>query len=128
MKDDLHQYLRIARANMLWKLDGLSEYEKRRPMTPTGTNLLGLVKHLAIVEYGYFGLTFGIGFGNAASTSNDVTGWRAVIWRYPIDVLSNRPMRSAPAAGACAASSAAGASPRVRPPSRAATLAGGAGP
>ncbi|MFN3540474.1 MAG: DinB family protein [Rhodococcus sp. (in: high G+C Gram-positive bacteria)] len=59
MKDDLHQYLRIARENMLWKLDGLTEYQKRRPMTPTGTNLLGLIKHLAIVEYGYFGLTFG---------------------------------------------------------------------
>ncbi|MDI6630490.1 MAG: DinB family protein [Rhodococcus sp. (in: high G+C Gram-positive bacteria)] len=59
MKDELHQYLRIARENMLWKLDGLTEYQKRRPMTPTGTNLLGLIKHLAIVEYGYFGLTFG---------------------------------------------------------------------
>jgi uncharacterized damage-inducible protein DinB len=59
MKDELHQYLRIARENMLWKLDGLTEYQKRRPMTPTGTNLVGLIKHLAIVEYGYFGLTFG---------------------------------------------------------------------
>ncbi|KZF11529.1 MULTISPECIES: DinB family protein [unclassified Rhodococcus (in: high G+C Gram-positive bacteria)] len=59
MKDELHQYLRIARENMLWKLDGLTEYQRRRPMTPTGTNLLGLIKHLAIVEYGYFGPTFG---------------------------------------------------------------------
>ena len=32
---------------MLHKLDGLSEFDLRRPMTPTGTNLLGLVKHLA---------------------------------------------------------------------------------
>jgi len=31
----------------------------RRPMTPTGTNLLGLVKHLGTVEFGYFGDTFG---------------------------------------------------------------------
>ncbi|KQU54072.1 hypothetical protein ASG84_23430 [Rhodococcus sp. Leaf278] len=59
VKEDLHEYLRIARKNMLWKLDGLTEYQKRRPMTPTGTNLLGLVKHLAITEYGYFGITFG---------------------------------------------------------------------
>lgn len=44
---------------MLWKLDGLSEYDIRRPLTPTGTNLLGLVKHLANVEYGYFGYCFG---------------------------------------------------------------------
>lgn len=58
-KEDLHRYLRAARESMLWKLDGLSEYDVRRPMTPTGTNLLGLVKHLAGVEYGYFGVTFG---------------------------------------------------------------------
>ncbi|QBS46459.1 DinB family protein [Nocardia sp. CS682] len=57
-KADLHRYLRSAREAMLWKLDGLSEYDVRRPMTPTGTNLLGLVKHLAGVEFGYFGDTF----------------------------------------------------------------------
>lgn len=28
-------------------------------MTPSGTNLLGLVKHLAAVEYGWFCTTFG---------------------------------------------------------------------
>ncbi len=44
---------------VLEKLDGLSEYDLRRPMTPTGTNLLGLVKHLASVQAGYFGTTFG---------------------------------------------------------------------
>ena len=43
----------------MWKLEGLSEYDSRRPMTPTGTNLLGLVKHVASVELGYFGETFG---------------------------------------------------------------------
>jgi hypothetical protein len=44
---------------MLWKVDGLSEYDIRRPLTPTGTNLLGLVKHLTGCEIGYFGDTFG---------------------------------------------------------------------
>ncbi|MFI6044112.1 DinB family protein [Nocardia sp. NPDC051321] len=58
-KADLHRYLRDAREVMLWKLDGLSEYDIRRPMTPTGTNLLGLVKHLGAIEFGYFGDTFG---------------------------------------------------------------------
>ena len=57
-KEDLHRYLRAAREALLWKLDGLSEYDLRRPMTPTGTNLLGLVKHVASVELGYFGDTF----------------------------------------------------------------------
>lgn len=51
--------LRGGRAAMLAKLDGLSEYDRRRPLTPTGTNLLGLVKHLAGLEYGYLGDAFG---------------------------------------------------------------------
>jgi hypothetical protein len=58
-KADLRRYLQDARNALLWKLDGLSEYDVRRPMVPTGTNLLGLVKHLAFVEIGYFGDTFG---------------------------------------------------------------------
>jgi hypothetical protein len=58
-KADLHLYLQAARDALLWKLDGLSEYDLRRPLTPTGTNLLGLVKHVALVESGYFGETFG---------------------------------------------------------------------
>ncbi|SDW78450.1 Protein of unknown function [Arthrobacter sp. yr096] len=52
-------YLRLRRADLLGKLDGLGEYDARRPLTPTGTNLLGLVKHVASVELGYFGETFG---------------------------------------------------------------------
>ena len=58
-KDDLLGYLRVRRANLLGKLDGLSEYDIRRPITPTGTNLLGLVKHVATVQLDYFGLVFG---------------------------------------------------------------------
>lgn len=58
-KADLHRYLQAARQALLWKLDGLSEYDIRRPLTPTGTNLLGLVKHLAGVELWYFGDVFG---------------------------------------------------------------------
>ena len=58
-KASLHRYLQTARDALLWKLDGLGEYDVRRPMTPTGTNLLGLLKHLAYVEMGYFGPTFG---------------------------------------------------------------------
>jgi uncharacterized damage-inducible protein DinB len=54
-KQTLHRYLQNARGVLLWKLEGLSDYDIRRPMTPTGTNLLGLVKHCAGVECGYFG-------------------------------------------------------------------------
>jgi hypothetical protein len=62
-KSDLHSYLQRGRDALVWKLDGLSEYDIRRPLTPTGTNLLGLVKHVAGVELGYFGDTFGRPFG-----------------------------------------------------------------
>jgi uncharacterized damage-inducible protein DinB len=58
-KAHLHRYLQSGRDALLWKLEGLGEYDVRRPMTPTGTNLLGLLKHLAYVEMGYFGPTFG---------------------------------------------------------------------
>ena len=58
MKDDLHHYLRSAREAVVWKLEDLDEYGARRPMTPTGTNLLGLVKHLSGVEMLYFGFVF----------------------------------------------------------------------
>lgn len=64
-KADLHFYLQSAREALLWKLEGLSEYDARRPHTPTGTNLLGLVKHAAGVELGYFGDTFGRPHGEA---------------------------------------------------------------
>jgi hypothetical protein len=56
-KDDLRHYLQLAREAVLWKLDGLSDYDVRRPVVPTGTNLLGLVKHVAGVEAGYLGDT-----------------------------------------------------------------------
>jgi Protein of unknown function (DUF664) len=52
---DLHRYLQESRECVLACLEGLTEYEIRRPMTPSGTNLLGLVKHLAGIELGYLG-------------------------------------------------------------------------
>ncbi|MFF2191432.1 DinB family protein [Streptomyces sp. NPDC058157] len=58
-KDHLHKRLRRDREALLWKLDGLCAYDARRPLTATGTNLLGLVKHVATVEARYFGEVFG---------------------------------------------------------------------
>lgn len=58
-KADLRRYLQAAREAVLWKLEGLPEYDVRRPLLPTGTSLLGIVKHLTAVEFGYFGATFG---------------------------------------------------------------------
>ena len=63
MKAMLQRYLQRGREDLLGKLEGASEYDVRRPLTPTGTNLLGLVKHVASVEAEYFGVVFGRPFG-----------------------------------------------------------------
>ncbi len=79
-KDDLQRYLQLAREALLWKLEGLSEYDVRRPLTPTGTNLLGLVKHLAYVEMGYFGGTFGRPVPEAQPWVDDEVEVNADMW------------------------------------------------
>ncbi|WP_432194870.1 DinB family protein [Streptomyces sp. bgisy027] len=58
-KETLRASLDRHRDAVLWKLRGLDDEGLRRPMTPTGTNLLGLVKHLGSVEYGWFVSSFG---------------------------------------------------------------------
>lgn len=58
-KDALKSYLQGARDVLIWKLEGLSERDQRLPRTPTGTNLLGLVKHALNTEAIYFGPVFG---------------------------------------------------------------------
>ena len=55
----LQHYLQQARDSLIWKLEGLTERDVRLPRTPTGNNLLGVVKHCLNVEAGYFGPTFG---------------------------------------------------------------------
>ncbi len=79
-KADLHRYLQAAREALLWKLNGPSEYDIRRPMTPTGTNLLGLIKHVASVEAGYFGDTFGRAFDEPLPWIEDDAEPNADMW------------------------------------------------
>jgi len=79
-KDDLRRYLQAARDALLWKLEGLSEYDVRRPLTPTGTNLLGLVKHVASCEAGYLGDTFGRPFPEPLPWFEDDAEPNADMW------------------------------------------------
>ena len=76
----LKRYLQTARDAMLWKLEGLSEYDIRRPLTGTGTNLLGLVKHVASVEAGYFGECFGRPFEDSLPWFDDDAEPNADMW------------------------------------------------
>ena len=82
-KADLHRYLQGAREVLLWKLDGLSEYDIRRPLTPTGTNLLGIVKHVAGVELEYFGPVFGRPHGVALPWFAGDADANADMWATP---------------------------------------------
>lgn len=79
-KADLHSWLKEHREALLWKLDGVSEYDVRRPMTPTGTNLLGVVKHVASVAAGYFGETFGRPFGEPLPWFEEGAEQNADMW------------------------------------------------
>jgi uncharacterized damage-inducible protein DinB len=109
-KADLRRYLQAARDAMLWKLDGLGEYDVRRPLTPTGTNLLGLVKHLAGVELGYFRAVFdrpfevpGPWFGTDAEPNADmyataeesreeIVGLYRRVWALSDDTIAELPL------------------------------------
>ena len=53
------------------KLEGLSEYDVRRPLTRTGTNLLGLVRHLTLSEAQYLGAIFGRPFAEPLPRFDD---------------------------------------------------------
>ncbi|MFG2844553.1 DinB family protein [Kitasatospora sp. NPDC101155] len=62
-KESLHTALDRHRDAVLWKVEGLDDEQLRRPLTPSGTNLLGLVKHLGGAELGWFRETFGLETG-----------------------------------------------------------------
>lgn len=79
-KQTLHNYLRSAREAVLWKVDGVSEYDVRRPLTLTGTNLLGLVKHLTNVEAWYFGKAFDRPFAEPLLWDDDERDPQADLW------------------------------------------------
>ena len=65
-------YLQEGRDALMWKLENLSEYDLRRPLVPTGTNMLGLVKHVAAMDGEYLGLVFGRPFpGGFPSLADD---------------------------------------------------------
>jgi hypothetical protein len=79
-KEHLHEHLRWVREALVWKLDGLSDYDMRRPMTSTGTNLLGLVKHSAVAESRYFGEVFDRPFPEALPRWDDEAASDTEFW------------------------------------------------
>jgi uncharacterized damage-inducible protein DinB len=57
-KELLMAWLDYHRATLLRKIDGLTDEQLRRQMTPSGLSLLGLVKHLGYVERGWFRIIY----------------------------------------------------------------------
>ena len=81
LKEELHRKLQDGRAALLSGLEGLGEHDLRRPLTPTGTNLLGLVKHLAGLEYAYLGESLGRPAPETTSWITDGSIWQgADMW------------------------------------------------
>ena len=81
LTDDLRQYLQEGRDSVVRSLDGLSEYDARRPRVPSGTNLLGLVKHLAGIELGYLGACVGRPSPVALPWEDDGSVWESAdLW------------------------------------------------
>ena len=77
------RYLTAQREAVLWKVDGLSERDQRMPLTPTGTNLLGLVKHLAGCEAEYFGACLGRPWPEPFAFWDDDAEPNADMWATP---------------------------------------------
>jgi uncharacterized damage-inducible protein DinB len=79
-KETLQRYLSRQRADLLAKLDGLGEYDVRRPLVPSGTNLLGLVKHVASVQLGYLGEVMGRPVDRDVPWLSDTSEPEADLW------------------------------------------------
>ncbi len=79
-KEYLHDDLRSIREAIVWKLDGLAEYDIRRPLTATGTNLLGLIKHLATWEARYLGEVFDRPFPEPLHRWDDAAARGTDLW------------------------------------------------
>ncbi len=91
-KDVLVGYLQRLREAVVWKLEGLPERDQRMPMTATGTNLLGVVKHLAGTESGYFGECLGSPFPEQMPWMDEDAEPNSDMWATadepPADVLA----------------------------------------
>lgn len=88
-KETLTRYLAAQRDALRWKLEGLPERDLRMPMTPTGTNLLGLVKHVATVTSDYFGACLGRPFPEHLPWTDDDADDNADMWAGPDESLES---------------------------------------
>lgn len=75
-RDVLLHYLNKMRDAVVRTSEGLSDEQQRTPGVPSGTNLLGLIRHLTWVEEHWFqGVFLGgqVGIGDSMDSPRDVT-------------------------------------------------------
>ena len=85
----LRAYLVRLHETLMWKIDGLGERDARWPMTPTGTNLLGLLKHVASVESEYLGLVVDRPFPEELPWSAEDAAPNADMWAWPEETIGS---------------------------------------
>ena len=85
----LSAYLVRLHETLLWKIDGLGERDARWPLTPTGTNLLGLIKHVASVESEYLGFVVGRPFGEELPWTAEDAEPNADMWAWPEESIGS---------------------------------------
>jgi hypothetical protein len=70
-------FLDFLRATLLWKVEGLTEEQARRPLTASGVSLLALLKHSAGVERWWFQIVFaGMDVPGLWSVDDPAADWR----------------------------------------------------
>lgn len=91
-------FLDYLRDSVVLKAEGVDEETVRRPMVPSGTSLLGLVKHLTMVEVAWFQCTFAgrevaipaVELEDGDTTESVIAGYRAAC------TMSNEIVNSCP--------------------------------
>ena len=78
-------FLNFNRESVLKKTEGLDDEQLRRRLVPTGTNLLGLVQHLAQAERNWFGYHL----AGAAHVRSPGSGMRVPRGRATAEVLDD---------------------------------------
>lgn len=80
-RDVLEAFLDDLRETILGKLEGLTGEQARRSLVPSGTSLLGIVKHLAFVERYWFQSQFAGGTVDFPwSDADPDADWRVADW------------------------------------------------
>jgi uncharacterized damage-inducible protein DinB len=81
-------WMDFHRATILMKIDGLDDESLRRSLVPSGTSLLGLVKHLALAEHYWFTQIFDGSDAGLGRPNDPDVDWRIHEGESTDDIVS----------------------------------------